>query len=108
MTLLTYIALSVSVTALLASIGAWFVTRRLWRLCLSTSAAKLSERLMETEGTVQHISQVLKNMRSAQNMRAHRERKAQQGETSTPNPDEQRAATLRALQPKLGVFPHAK
>lgn len=49
---------------------------------------------------MEHISRTLKNMRSAANMRAFRERK-QSAEPSTTNPDEERARTLRNLQPLL-------
>lgn len=66
----------VSSTALLSSIGAWFAVRHLWRRSRSTSSERLSGRLTEIESQIEALTSQVKNLRSARNMAAYRERKA--------------------------------
>jgi hypothetical protein len=92
MSLLTFIALSASVMGLLFSIGALFATARLSLRYQSTSAAKLSGRLTDLEGTIAELASQLKNMRARLSMQAYRHRKLTESEEPPAPVDEEAAA----------------
>ena len=80
----TSMTLWVSSMALLLSIGALSVAVLSLLRYRSTSSAKLSARLTETESMLEEHSAQVKNLRSAQNMRAHRARQQSNGFSADP------------------------
>lgn len=100
----TVLTLSLSSTALLASIGAWLVTRRLWDRSLSLSSAKLSTRLSELEEQVDEQSRLIRNLRQTLRMRAYREQPATSTgpeSAATTDPDAAAAEVRRQLNAAL-------
>ena len=106
MTLLTFITWLLSAMALLASIGAWLVTKHLWAQFQRSSSVKLSERLSEIEELVEKQSLAIRNLRSRLNMASYRERnqQIQAPETSaTTDPEEEAARVRRELNAMLAT-----
>lgn len=92
-----------SVMALVSSTGACIAAYLLWRRSRSTSCEKLSARLTAAESMIEALCSDVKAIRQARAMAASREKKR----AETDDPEAKRAAALRALQPRIGGFPHA-
>jgi hypothetical protein len=105
MSLLTSIALWVSGMALLLSIGACVATALLLLRYPSTSAGKLSARLMEIEQLLETLSLAVRNLKSRLNMQDRRAREASVDQPSTEtDPETAKAAARAELTRKLKPF----
>lgn len=101
----TWVALSVSVTALALSIGALVAATRLLAQSRLTSASVLSAQLGELTLTVESLSNQIRNVRSRLNMQAYRARQVAPSEPPSqetqPATDDERARIRAELNATL-------